>query len=324
MLQPALLLAETGRPGAKFPVPRLARLSKLADKADAARAPMAAAGHEMRPLGIERLCVFGMPPVEFVDFAAALDCRFIGVALTPMRYYNPQGYPDWSLRDDPGLRRDMRAAMRDRDVGISLCEGFGVGRDIDVAAYAADLDLVRELGCRRVNVVSMDKDFARTADGFAAFAELADQREIEVVTEIGPGPIRGLAPAQAAVKHVGRPNFRLLIDTMHLFRLGGTIAEVAELDPALIGYVQLCDAPLQSGFATYMEEALHERLPELTMPVLLLTGQLDEKYHRLAEWMQTRISRCRWVSVPDTGHTVHVEKPDAFVEVVWSFLQAWT
>jgi len=73
-----------------------------------------------------------------------------------------------------------------------------------------------------------------------------------------------------------------------------------------------------------VQEALHERLPELTMPVLLLTGQLDEKYHRLAEWMQTRISRCRWVSVPDTGHTVHVEKPDAFVEVVWSFLQAWT
>jgi len=78
------------------------------------------------------------------------------------------------------------------------------------------------------------------------------------------------------------------------------------------------------GMGAGVQEALHERLPELTMPVLLLTGQLDEKYHRLAEWMQTRISRCRWVSVPDTGHTVHVEKPDAFVEVVWSFLQAWT
>lgn len=215
----------------------------------------------MRPLGIERLCVFGMPPVEFVRLAADLDCRFVGVALTAMRYYNPHGYPDWSLRDDPGLRREMRTAMADRDVGISLCEGFGVGRDIDVAAYAADLDLVRELDCRRVNVVSMDKDFARTADGFAAFAELAGAREIEVVTEIGPGPIRGLAPALAAVAHVGRPNFRLLIDTMHLFRLGGTIAEVAALDPALIGYVQLCDAPLKSGFPSYMEEALHERLP---------------------------------------------------------------
>lgn len=215
----------------------------------------------MRPLGIERLCVFGMPPVEFVHLAADLDCRFVGVALTPMRYYNPHGYPDWSLRDDPALRRDMRAAMTDRDVGVSLCEGFGVGRDIDVAAYAADLDIVHELGCRRVNVVSMDKDFARTADGFAAFAELARERDIEAVTEIGPGPIRGLSAALEAIRHVGRANFRLLIDTMHYFRLGGTIAEIAELDPALIGYVQLCDAPLRSAFPTYMEEALHERLP---------------------------------------------------------------
>ncbi|CAN7594145.1 TIM barrel protein [Phenylobacterium sp. LjRoot219] len=215
----------------------------------------------MTPLGIERLCVFGMPPVEFVGLAAELDCRFIGVALTPMRYYNPHNYPDWSLRDDASLRREMRAAMQDRDVSISLCEGFGVGRDIDVGAYAADLDLVRELGGGRVNVVSMDKDFARSADGFAAFAELAAARGIEVVTEIGPGPIRNLAAAQALVDHVGRENFRLLIDTMHLFRLGGAVAEVAALDPKLIGYVQLCDAPLQPAFPTYMEEALHERLP---------------------------------------------------------------
>lgn len=227
----------------------------------------------MRPLGIERLCVFGMPPVEFVGLAADLDCRFVGVALTAMRYYNPHAYPDWSLRDDPALRREMRAAMADRNVGVSLCEGFGVGRDIEVASYAADLDLVRELGCRRVNVVSMDKDFARTADGFAAFAELAGERDIEVVTEIGPGPIRGLSAALAAVAHVGRPNFRLLIDTMHFFRLGGTIAEVAELDPSLIGYVQLCDAPLAPSFPSYMEEALHERLApglgELPLAALL-------------------------------------------------------
>jgi sugar phosphate isomerase/epimerase len=164
------------------------------------------------------------------------------------------------LRDDPALRREMRAALQDRGVGVSLCEGFAVGGDIDLRRHAGDLDILCELGGRRINAVGVDRDFNRTADGLAELAEMAGERNIEVVTEIGPGPLRDLASALAAVAHVGRANFRLLIDTMHFFRFGGQVAEVARIDPTLIGYVQLCDAPLKSSFPTYMEEALHERL----------------------------------------------------------------
>jgi hypothetical protein len=39
----------------------------------------------MNRIGIERLCVFGMPPVEFVTLAADLGCSFVGIGLTPMR-----------------------------------------------------------------------------------------------------------------------------------------------------------------------------------------------------------------------------------------------
>ena len=42
------------------------------------------------PVGIERLCVFGMPPVPFVELAASLGCQYIGIGLEAMRYYNPQ------------------------------------------------------------------------------------------------------------------------------------------------------------------------------------------------------------------------------------------
>lgn len=214
----------------------------------------------MNELGIERLCVFGMPPVPFVALAAELGCSCIGIGLTASRYFNPHGYPDWSLRDDPTLRREMAAVMRDLGVRISLLEGFGIMPGTDVRAMARDLDLLCDLGGARINAVSMDRDLQRTLDGFATLAELAGDRGIEVTIEIGPGPMATLPAAMAAVRHVARPNFRLLIDTMHYFRLGGSIAEIAALDPALIGYVQLCDAPLVSPFASYMEEALHERM----------------------------------------------------------------
>ena len=83
---------------------------------------------------------------------------------------------------------------------------------------------------------------------------------ILTVFELGVGPMKNLAAAIAAVRHVDQPYFKILLDTMHFFRLGGTVAELAQIDPALIGYVQLCDAPWQPAFPTYMEEALHERL----------------------------------------------------------------
>jgi len=63
----------------------------------------------------------------------------------------------------------------------------------------------------------------------------------------------------AAGKAVGNPNFQLLIDTMHFFRWGATAADLAALDPAIIGHIQLCDVPMPAIVESYMEEALHER-----------------------------------------------------------------
>jgi sugar phosphate isomerase/epimerase len=214
----------------------------------------------MGRIGIERLSVFDLPPVEFVNLTADLGCRDIGIALVPMGYYNPHGYPSWSLRDDAALRREMLASMRDRGVSISLCEGFGVKPNGDVREYAADLDLVAGLGCCRINVASIDRDVQRSFDQFALLTEMAEPLGIEATTEIGVGPVRNLTAALAAHRHVGRRNFRLLIDTMHFVRHGGSAAEIAALDPDVIGYVQLCDVPLISTFVRYMEEALYERM----------------------------------------------------------------
>jgi sugar phosphate isomerase/epimerase len=213
----------------------------------------------VNPLAIERLCVFGLPPVQFVNLVADLGCRYISTGLTPMAY-NPHGYAKWSLRDDPQLRRDMVAAMRDRDISISLCEGFGVAADADVSRYASDLDVLVELGVDRINIASMERDLQRTLDQFARLAEMAVARGIESTIEIGPGPIAKLPAALEAIRHVGKSYFRLLIDTMHFVRSGSGAADIAALDPKVIGYVQICDVPLKSRHFSYMDEALHERM----------------------------------------------------------------
>jgi sugar phosphate isomerase/epimerase len=133
--------------------------------------------------------------------------------------------------------------------------------DNDMRDFAADLDVVAELDGERINVVSVGQDMARTIEGFAQLCGLAAERGIAVSAELGSlGPLRRAATALDVVRGVGQPNFSLLIDTMHFFRLGNTLADFAALNPALIGYIQLADAPWAPRFDTYIEEAMYERM----------------------------------------------------------------
>jgi sugar phosphate isomerase/epimerase len=212
-------------------------------------------------LGIERLGLFGMPPVEFANLAADLGADCIGIGLAPTLGYNPDGHSPWSLRDDASLRRETSAMCRDRGLRIAIVEGFAVLPDNDMRSFAGDLDLVAELGCDRVNVVSIGKDMGQAIDGFGVLCELAAERGLKVSAEMGSlGPLDRVAPALEVVRGVAQPNFSLLVDSMHFFRLGNTLADFAALDPALIGYVQLADAPWAPRFDTYMEEAMYERM----------------------------------------------------------------
>lgn len=214
----------------------------------------------MDRLGIGMLSVFGLPPVELVNLAADLGCRLVSAALQGMPLV-PLGYPRFSLTDDAGLRQKVLAVMADRGVTISLGDGFLVLPDADMSAFRADLDVLAELGVPRINVVSLDPDLARSFDQFAALTEHAAHRGIQTLLEPVPGLTVGDLPtALAAVEHVGRADFRLLIDTMHLVRSGSGAADLAAINPARIGYAQLNDTTLRPRGGNYMGEAMFERM----------------------------------------------------------------
>lgn len=215
---------------------------------------------EIDRLGIGFLGGFGLPPVEFVNLTADLGCRHMsavvrGVPLAPL------GYSPFSLKDDVTLRREVVAAMRHRGVAVSLGDGFLVLPGAEMRSFAADLDVLVDLGAPRINVVSLDPDLGRTFDQFATLTELAAQRGIQTVVEPVPGLTVGDLPtALAARAHVGRSDFRLLIDTMHVVRSGSGAADVAAIDSDHIGYAQLNDTTLRPLRDNYMEEAMFERM----------------------------------------------------------------
>jgi len=214
----------------------------------------------MDRLSIGFLGGFGLPPVEFVNLTADLGCRCMSAVVQGLPLV-PLDYPPYSLKDDVALRGELLAAMNHRGVTISLGDGFLVLPDADIHMYATDLDVLAELGVPRINVVSLDPDLGRTFDQFATLTDLAAQRGLQTVVEPVPGLTVGDLPtALAAGEHVGRSDFRLLIDTMHLVRSGSSAADVVAIDPDRIGYAQLNDTTLRPRLDNYMEEAMFERM----------------------------------------------------------------
>ena len=207
-------------------------------------------------IGLEFLCEIGASPVDFARLAAGVGCRNISILASQLGH-NPLNYPAWSLLDDRALRRELRTVLADRGVTVALGEGLVIQPGRDAALLQPVIDLYAELGVGRLNGVSLDPDRTRSADQFARLAERVRAAGLRLSLEYSGRSFGTLDQAAGFVRQLG--DVTLLIDLLHVVRAGNGPADLARVDPGLIGYVQLCDgAP--GVAASYMEEALNHRM----------------------------------------------------------------
>jgi 2-succinyl-6-hydroxy-2,4-cyclohexadiene-1-carboxylate synthase len=70
------------------------------------------------------------------------------------------------------------------------------------------------------------------------------------------------------------------------------------------------------GLGTGVMPPLWQRLGELTTPVDLVVGERDEKFGAIAERMGAALPSARLHVVEGAGHAVHLEAPEAVVELL--------
>ena len=73
------------------------------------------------------------------------------------------------------------------------------------------------------------------------------------------------------------------------------------------------------GLSVGRQPSYWNRLATMNVPLLLVAGELDEKYVRIQENMASQCKDARSVIVPGAGHNTHAENPEAFRRVVNSF-----
>jgi 2-succinyl-6-hydroxy-2,4-cyclohexadiene-1-carboxylate synthase len=75
------------------------------------------------------------------------------------------------------------------------------------------------------------------------------------------------------------------------------------------------------GMGAGQQAPLWSQLPDLRMPTLLIAGDRDTRYRRLADRMSSLLPASSVAIIADAGHTVHLDQPAAFVSALQPALQ---
>lgn len=75
------------------------------------------------------------------------------------------------------------------------------------------------------------------------------------------------------------------------------------------------------GIGQGAQPPLHDRLPQVRIPVLLAVGEEDTRFRAVAEDLAARLPRAEIQQVPRAGHAAHLENPGAFLAGARDFLR---
>ncbi len=196
-----------------------------------------------RTLSLAALTLLDVPPPEQVRIAARTGFTHVGLRLLPATPTDP----DYDmLGDTPAVRATLAALMetgiRVSDVEIvRLTPGFTL--DDRLQRF---METAARLGAGQVLVAGNDDNLQRSADNLAILA--AAGRPFGLTMNLEPMPwtqLRNIAAAQALIAASGREDIGILVDALHFWRAGESLAALSSLPAHHLNYMQLCDGAAQ-------------------------------------------------------------------------------
>lgn len=118
-------------------------------------------------------------------------------------------------------------------------------------------------------------------------------------------------------------DFVNLWESLPLFASHKQLPESVKQDLRAERLMQSPNGLIQSlqGMGTGHQPSWWDRLKEITVPVLLITGELDEKFVKLNEGMKQAIPNSKHEIILNSGHTPHLENKEAFQQSVFTFIK---
>lgn len=210
-----------------------------------------------QPLSLHHVTVMEVSPAELVAIAAELGyqhvCLFTHVA--------PEAQQFFPCNWDSATRKEVRLLCAETGISAHSLEYFDVFPNIDLDIYRKGLEIGAELGARCATTHVDDSDLSWAIDNFGQFCDLAAEFDISPAIEFTS--LAGSATLGAATRIIegaNRRNGGIALDTLHLFRSGAGVDDVAKLDPQLIKSMQMSDGPMAlENSDDYAHETMFER-----------------------------------------------------------------
>ena len=189
-------------------------------------------------VGIGHLTMLDTAPPDWVSLAHDAGFDAVGIraaAIGPTE-------EEWPMRAGSPMLAETLRRMADTGVRVLDAEIIRINPQTVIATYEPLFETAAALGASFINVMGDDPELHRARDTFAALADAARPYGLRPAIEAIPYmQVKTLADAAVLV---GESGGGIIIDPLHLQRSGGTPDDVRSLDPKLIAYCQLCDAPL--------------------------------------------------------------------------------
>lgn len=162
-----------------------------------------------------------------------------------------------------GMKRQIQSALADNGIRVNGVEYFPILAGVDVRDYQAGLALGAELGGTRAVTHVHDTDSARAVESIGRLCEFASAEGLRLGVEFTT-MTQGCSSLERAawlVDQVGRADFGIGLDCLHLVRSGGTPEDAARLDPRYYSNGQICDGYGLHHSDEYISEAHNRELP---------------------------------------------------------------
>lgn len=190
-------------------------------------------------VGMDPLTMLDVSPPEFVTIAR--EAGFDSVSLRVVA--STPGEEPWPMSIGSPMLEETVRRLDDTGNGMLAVEVFRIGPGTRPGDYKDAFEAGARLGARYVTVNSDDPDIERATETFAALTAEAKNYGLRTLIEpIIYTQVSNLDEAIHVAEHSGGGG--ILLDTLHFHRYGGRLEQLRSLDPDLLSYVQLCDAPL--------------------------------------------------------------------------------
>jgi 2-succinyl-6-hydroxy-2,4-cyclohexadiene-1-carboxylate synthase len=190
------------------------------------------------------------------------------------------------------------------------------------------LHIVEKLDCKKVNVLGYSMGGRLALTFSILYPEMVNKLILE---SSSPGLLSESERAERRMKDGELADFIIekgmesFVDYWENIPLFSTMRNLSQEIKDKVRQQRLSHSPLGLansllGMGTGAQPSWWGNLAQLDSQVLLLTGEKDEKFCRIAEKMQNPLKNSTWMVVENSGHAIHVEVKEKFGTIVSEFL----